>query len=307
LRASITATAILAILLLSSCALSEPPQAKATPTPRPTETVLPTTATWQPSPTSQPTPVPPFAFLPPASEVPVLSEQALSELLALRPSPDCALPCWNELTPGSSDTEDIAQFFSTLGVNPAVLDPRDTRIPGETGWFRTAGIAFTEETSTIGAISYSLGLDGVNVQWSAADGRVRSIWISYWGPPPQFDIRSVFSTMGMPDTVLMDYAGGGAYRTVLTYIAKGALVRVDARPREYGPPPNFYPHLCLSHDELEGPQIILVPAGRDPLLFTEWITDIPEYLGDQNEFTALSLEEYLHSLSVPNGCVMLKK
>jgi hypothetical protein len=58
---------------------------------------------------------------------------------------------------------------------------------------------------------------------------------------------------------------------------------------------------------MEEVHILLVPAGRDPLDFDETIMGPPEYLEDQNRFTGLSLEEYLDSLSVANGCISVTK
>jgi hypothetical protein len=197
-----------------------------------------------------------------------------------------------------SSTGDIAKFFARLGIDPGALSPIDARPNPESPWFRSVGTEFAYR-STIGPIATSLGLDGVSVDWSPFDGKAQAIWIAYWRPEG-FDVRSLFSSLGRPDTVLMDYAGGGAYRTVLTYTSKGALVRMDATPQEW-------PRLCLTHRELEDMEIVLLPSARDPLDFTEWITDIPGYLGDQNEFTGLSLEEYLDLLSAPNGCVTLRK
>jgi hypothetical protein len=287
------------VSLVTSCTLISPrsPTASVGVPASPTPVIVETPS--HPA-TVPPEPSPEFLFLPTPADVPVLTQSELRDLLAFRSDPACMLPCWNGVTPGSSKTTDIATFFAKLGIRRAYLDPIDTRLPEAAVWTRSVGVAITAESSAVGAITADLGLDVVSVYWNPKDGRVQAMWISYSGPPPQFDVRSLFSTLGRPDNALMDYAGGGGYRTVLAFTSIGALVRMDATPQETA-------RLCLSNDELEGPEMILLAPGRDPLQFAEWITGIPEYLEDQREFTDLSLEEYLEALSGADGCVTLRK
>jgi hypothetical protein len=153
--------------------------------------------------------------------VAVLSEPALRDLVFLREDVSCRLPCWNGLTPGVSNPIDIANFFARLGIDPVGLTPIDIRLIPDSPWSRSVGTEL-EYGSTIGTTAIRVGLDSVSVDWSPFDGSVQAIRISLWRPEG-FDIRSLLSSLGRPDAVLMDHAGVGRYRTVLPYASKGAL------------------------------------------------------------------------------------
>jgi hypothetical protein len=246
------------------------------------------------------TPTPRFMFLPTVTSVARLSDLETRHLVMLRESPDCVLPCWNGLTPGKSNTSDIAAFFARLGVDAATLAVYEPRNSGESEPSRFVGSG-----PPPGGVAFQLGLDSVAVGWDPSDGKPLEIWLDYVSAPPGFDARSLLSGLGTPETVLMSLVGGEVgpvYQVVFTFPAEGLGVRMEAFP----PDPS---RLCLTNEELNaagnGPLVILLEAGADPLPLIEEATSQTVPLEDPRPYTGLSQEEFVHALTAGDGCAAL--
>ena len=242
-------------------------------------------------------------FLPTVTSVASLSDLEIRDLVMLREGPDCVLPCWNGLTPGKSNTNDIPAFFARLGVDATTLEVYESRNPGESEPSRFVGTG-----PPPGGVAFQLGLVSIDVGWDPSDGKSQQIWLDYVDAPPGFDARSLLAKLGTPDKVLISWVGGEVgpvYQVVLTFPAKGTGIRMDAFPLDPS-------RLCLTSEELnappvDGPLVILLEAGADPLPVIESVTFQPEQLEDSRAYTGLSQQEFIDALSTGDGCVPLER
>lgn len=150
-----------------------------------------------------------------STDFPILnltSQQKLMVMDFLVESPDCVLPCWNELTPGESSTAEIPGFFARLGYDyhPFLLDLQ--REDGE----------FAGDIRDFPPGSFSKSTLMIHLRWH--QDSVDLVEINSWDHPEQINMKRIGEILGNPDQIMVLEAEGSRYSILLHYFANNTVI-----------------------------------------------------------------------------------
>lgn len=176
-----------AAISLAGCGLSASPS--------PTAPSLPTAQSIPPvtEPTTEALPAAGAGIPTPESVTTAVIEQRLNPFT----DSQCALPCYNGLTPGQADMNGALGFFSRLGISPIDMVPGDydTTLDG-TGHMGAALLRATDIEQAV-----KVGYKPPNAEVAMLSGVVDNVSINWPDYPPYLTLPIVLQQLGPPNQV----------------------------------------------------------------------------------------------------------
>jgi hypothetical protein len=182
------------------------------------------------------------------------SSEALKIANILDQAGSCVLPCWNGLTPGISQIDDLPEFFSRLGY--AIQDeiPYDSGDGGFSIGGRIMGYPIPPaKTPPV-----------VNVFWR--DSTVEAIYFSWGWVPDSYDLGSIKTTLGYPDEIfdVIEGQGRAFYQIILDFKDNHTGIILSGKATTNQVEDDYWSsEVCLIPEEDPSLLIVLYSEGID--------------------------------------------
>jgi len=275
---------MVSLLLLSGCTAyqEQPPSDISNPEISPTNE---TTKTVLPSPTNSATPTPVLTLTPTLSPTPTLTpipietlttDQLLSVMNVLDGTSSCSLPCWNGITPGLSDKDQLIGFFTRLGYEDTNLIREDVKLVN--GWIKIE----LRPNYSGGALEDPF--HWIFVTWN--NSVVNRLELDPWDHPEQYTIEKLEEKFGIPNEIkIVNGTSDMRYLVMLSYEEFHTVFKIwgDMEQRL----PNNEPLPFCVNVQDHSKQVV------DVILYSEEIKD--EVMG---EFAEIPWEDWAEDLDI---------
>jgi hypothetical protein len=266
-------TFLLLILLLGAC------------TSKPTPEIAPTAGIFEPPPVYTATiPGVPSPVVMPTATINYpesLTTQELHQRLdpfASVENVSCALPCYNGLVLGQSDTHSVYNFYAQLGIGIPDMIPGDYPMVRDHGTGRL-GAWLTKTSDALNA--ESMGLAAPQIGIFLQDDIAETLYLTWGYYPPYLTVNQVLTQMGEPGSLMLAVIFEGDQPTY--------VLQVTYPDRQTGFA--FFgnttgaantPQVCLNSDQIESTTLGITKPGlvpMDNIRYIELMLPVTQILG----------------------------
>ncbi len=178
--------------------------------PSPTNSKTPTLVLTQ---TPTLTPIPTFTLIPIQT---LTTNQLLTVMNILDGTPSCSIPCWNGITPGQTDKDEMIDFLTRLGYE-------DTNLIREDIQKMDGGINIQLRPDYTGG-TLEDPIHWITVVWN--NYLVDKLELDAWDHPEQYTIEKFEEVLGVPNEIKIVHGPGDRYVVIVNYEKFHAVFKI---------------------------------------------------------------------------------